>query len=320
MAKTPIHVVTRFSGLDGCTTHAIALTGMLAQLAPTVLWADAPTPAAPKFGATPISPFAGQMPRGGNLVLLGTHLQLGMWLDHARPKRLILICVLSNPAQLFATLALLERPTLPPVELVFISSRLQAAMGIPGIIGPEPMDLTRFQPRLPSEDRPFTLGRHSRDTPEKHHPDDPSLYRMLGWAGCHIRLMGATCLTEALSEAPGVNIRPAGAVSPEVFLGELDCFFYRTNPVWAEPSGRVVMEALASGLPAIVHESGGYTDWIEQGSNGYVFSSQEEAFDLLSALKENPQHRRRMAVAARASAERLAGGKRMADYLDWLSA
>ena len=317
----PIHIVTRFSGIGECETHAVTLVRMLSPFNPVTVWADVPTPGASKFGAIPISPFTGQMPRAGTLILLGTHIQPGLWLEHVKPQRLIVICVLSQPAQFFGALTALERPSLPKAELVFVSRRLRETIGLPGIICPEPVDLGRFQPTSRAIDAPFTTGRHSsRDIPEKHHWEDPSLYRMLAWSGVNIRLLDATCLNTALDNTPGIETLPAGGVPVEEFLGSLDCFFYRTSPQGAEPSGLVVMEALASGLPVIAHDSGGYTDWIEQGKNGYIFSRQEEAFDLLTTLKNQPEKRKKMAHAARASAEQQAGRERLDSYLRWLSA
>ena len=317
---TPVHIVTHFSGIGGCETHAVTLAKMLSPFGPVTVWANSPTEGAGKFGAIPISPFSGRIPRGGNLVFLGTHFDPSLWIDYARPCRLIVICVLSHPSQVFAALTGLDRPTLPNVELVFVSSRLRDTLGLSGKICPEPMDLERFSPTKHPVEHRFTIGRHSRDTPEKHHREDPSLYRMLAWSQISTRLLGATCLNESLGKDPQIEVFPAGSIPPEVFLRDLDCFFYRTDPAWAEPSGRVVMEALASGLPAVVHDAGGYTDWIEQGKNGYVFSTQEEAFDLLIQLKNNPEKCVAMGVAARASAERLSGGERLATYLSWLTA
>lgn len=318
--NSPIHIVTHFSGIGGCETHAVTLAQLLKRTSSVNVWADRPGGGAAKFGATPISAYSGQMPRGGTLILLGTHFEPGRWLDYAKPRRLIVICVLSNPGQVFAALTALDRPTLPEVELVFISSRLRDTIGLPGIVGLEPMDLERFRPRHRPNNAPFTVGRHSRDVPEKHHPQDPSLYRMLAWQGVHTRLLGGTCLDSQLRDVPEVSTLAAGTAPAEEFLGGLDCFFYRTHPSWAEPSGRVVMEAMASGLPIIAHDGGGYTDWIEQGKNGYIFSRQEDAYELLLAMKSQPELRGRLASAARTSAEQLAGGQRMADYLAWLSA
>lgn len=317
---SPIHIVTRFSGIGGCETHAVTLAKLLSTRRPTTVWADAPGAGATRYGATAISTYGGRIPRGGTLILLGTHIEPGTWLDYAKPQRLIVLCVLSYPQQVYAALTLLERPSLPPAELVFVSSRLQTTLGLPGRIGPEPLDLDHFRPRPRCGGEPFTIGRHSRDVPEKHHPADPSLYRMLAWSGVHSHLLGGTCLDAALGGLPEIETFAAGSRPVEDFLAGLDCFFYRTHPSWSEPSGRVVMEALASGLPVIAHDSGGYTDWLAQGENGYVFSSQEEAYDLIQLLRQQPDQRLRMAQAARATAEREAGGERLRDYLDWLSA
>lgn len=314
-----LHIMTQFNGIGGCETHAATLLRLLQPHWPVQLWADQPTTTAQRFGASPVSPYSGRFPRSGNLLLLGTHLRLGAWIDHVRPRRLLVMCVLSNPAQVYAALSFLERPTLPPVELLFVSKRLQQTLRLPGTICPEPIDLQRFSPADAHGRRHFTVGRHSRDVPEKHHQQDPSLYRQLDWNGIAVRVMGGTCLSSDCPPTAGIELLRAGSMSSEEFLHSLDCFFYRTGN-WAEPSGRVVMEALACGLPAVVHENGGYTDWITAGQNGYVFSTQEEALELLRHLARKPDLRREMSHAARACAEKLAGGKTLNKYFAWLNA
>lgn len=313
-----IHIVSRFDGIGGTEFHAASLAAALRPSAHVTLWADERTAAAPRYGATPINTFGGAFPRGGTLIIVGTHLQPGLWLDHARPERLIVICNLFSARRIFAFLTTLERPTLPIAELVFMSELLRKALGLPGIISPTLIDLERFKPVQNQCGRPFTIGRHSRDDTLKHHPDDTSLYAMLGWTGAEIRLMGATCIQAALHNARQVQVLPAGSEEPENFLASLDCFIYRTHPSWTEAGGRVVMEALACGLPVIAHPAGGYAEWIEQGENGYLAETQEALFVRLCELRNSPSTRERMGQNARKSALRLSGGEAKTRYLDWL--
>ena len=75
-------------------------------------------------------------------------------------------------------------------------------------------------------------------------------------------------------------------------------------PSTTETLGNVVLEALASGLPAVVVDRGGPQDLIEHGTNGYVARS-NDVLDIaryLEPLLSDSQLRRRMGAAARASA------------------
>jgi glycosyltransferase involved in cell wall biosynthesis len=315
----PFHIVTRLHGIGGSETHAAALAKALsANGKPVQLWGDSRSPNASACGGISISPFQGRFPKGGTLILIGTHFSVEPWIDYAKPERIIVVSNTSNPLQLFETLTLLERPALPTIELVYMSPRLRETTGLPGQICPTLIDLERFAPCPERKNTAYCAGRHSRDTLDKHHPDDPSIYRLIGWRGGRTRIMGGTCLEATLGDEPSAELLPVGSEKPEDFLATLDVFFYRTHPTLHEAAGRAVMEALACGLPVIAHESGGYTDWIEQANNGFVFSTQEQAFEHLALLQENPVIRKKMAANARTSAERLSGQNSRQQYLDWL--
>ena len=250
--------------------------------------------------------------------MVGTHLQPGLWLDHAHPERLVVICNLFSARRIFAFLTMLERPALPVAELAFMSQMLQQAIGLPGRISPTLIDLDRFHPSRRQPTERFTIGRHSRDDALKHHPDDASLYAMLGWAGAEIRLMGASHLQAELSGMPRLQVFPIGSQAPEEFLAGLDCFYYRTHPAWTEAGGRVVMEALASGLPVVAHPGGGYAEWIDDGKNGYLAATQEGLYERLLELKGSPAMATHLGRNARESALHLSGGARRETYLNWL--
>lgn len=319
MMTDPIHIVTSFDGLGGTEAHARTLADRLAPLASARLWSVRPSRACAHYRAQPISPFGGQMPRGGTLILVGTHFEPGIWLDYVKPKRLIVVCNLLSTRQTMALLSLLERPSLPRTELAFVSNAVRDVMALPGRLCPPLIDLDRFHPagRLPAPR--FRVGRHSRDEVAKHHADDPSLYRMLGLHGMAIRVLGGTVLQSSLSGFPNVELLPVGTEAAEAFLGNLDLFLYRTASHLPEASGRAVIEALACGLPVIAHANGGYAEWIVNGENGHLFTTQEEAYEQVMALATSPAQRQAMGEAARRTAERLAGQEAAAAYLDWLA-
>jgi glycosyltransferase involved in cell wall biosynthesis len=98
-----------------------------------------------------------------------------------------------------------------------------------------------------------------------------------------VRIMGGTCLAPALEGVAGVELLAAGAESAPDFYRSLDAFVYRTGTA-IEGYGRVVLEAMASGLPVVAHHLGGYAEIIEHGRNGFLFHTQEQAYDAVMEL------------------------------------
>src|SRR5215217_520290 len=103
-------------------------------------------------------------------------------------------------------------------------------------------------------DRPV-IGRHSRPSPQKW-PTDPkaieAVYPSDGSAIVKI-LGGADPARAILGHLPACwQVVPFGAMDPREFLAQLDFFAYYHHPAWVEAFGRTILEALASGLPAIL--------------------------------------------------------------------
>lgn len=75
-------------------------------------------------------------------------------------------------------------------------------------------------------------------------------------------------------------------------------------PSTTETLGNVVLEALASGLPAVVVDQGGPQDLITSGRTGYLARANDVAAiaDRIEPLLRDPELRRRMGTAARQSA------------------
>jgi UDP:flavonoid glycosyltransferase YjiC (YdhE family) len=103
-------------------------------------------------------------------------------------------------------------------------------------------------------DRPV-IGRHSRPQRQKW-PRDPevikALYPVDGSAVVKI-LGGADPVQQSLGYLPrSWQVIPFGEMDPREFLAQLDFFVYYHHPNWLEAFGRNILEALASGLPAVL--------------------------------------------------------------------
>jgi glycosyltransferase involved in cell wall biosynthesis len=120
--------------------------------------------------------------------------------------------------------------------------------------------------------------------------------------------MGGTCLAQGVKEGDAIELLAAGTEPVPAFYRSLDAVFYRTGP-FIEAYGRVVLEAMAAGLPVVAHAMGGYAEVIEHGVSGFLIETQEQAFDALMALRDSVVLRRRVGVAARAQAVRVHGAE-----------
>lgn len=246
-------------------------------------------------------------PMTGTFIIVGVYHELGAWIDLARPTRTILIYNTSRPDFLRDRLHTLEQFGKPKVEIVFAARWLMDACTLSGSVEMSPIDLQRFAPAecagKDGRNGHFTIGRLSRDNPKKHHPSDVGIYRRLVSEGGAVKIMGGRCLAGELGNVPEITLLPSGAQEPDMFLKGLDCFFYRTSQKYFEPSGRVVSEAMACGLPVVCHKRGGYSEYIEDRVDGFLFDTDAEAVDILLTLKADPALRKRVGQAARKKLE-----------------
>ena len=276
------------------------------------LWSERePDPAfSERYPVRSIVPERFEFPKTGTLVFVSSYFPVGPWIRYTSPRRIILVHNNNTmtPRDFRRKLQQLSNGGRREVEVMYASELTKRLAGnYPGYVQTSLIDLERFVPapsREPSA--AFTVGRLSRANPKKHHSDDPTLYRRLVEEGCRIRIMGPSPSLEAeLGGLESITLLPMFAEVAPLFLQSLDCFFYRTSEGWSEPSGRVVTEAMACGLPVVCHESGGYAEVIEHERNGFLFESQQEALEILLLLKEDPALRERVGREARRTAEEL---------------
>ncbi|GIW71291.1 MAG: glycosyl transferase [Planctomycetota bacterium] len=115
--------------------------------------------------------------------------------------------------------------------------------------------------------------------------------------------------------AGDARVRFAGAQAPERVLAELDALVVPS--LWHEPLGRVVIEALAHGVPVIGARRGGIPELLEPGRTGWLFEPQTPGA-LAACVHELAAARSRlaeMAAACRRAARRFEPARIAAEHL-----
>lgn len=177
------------------------------------------------------------------------------------------------------------------------------------------IDLSGYSPAR--RDRAFLLERYgvSADEPvlllvsrlvkEKDLRDLIAVDRELKARGVRYRfaLVGEGPLRPTLERALPDAIFAGHQAGPDLarWYASSDVFIF---PSTTETLGNVVLEALASGIPAVVVDRGGPQDLIRYGSNGYIAHANDigDIARHLQMLLQDEGMRRRMGEAGRASA------------------
>jgi glycosyltransferase involved in cell wall biosynthesis len=318
-----IHLINPlWNAAGGSEARTLELYGELQTRARVTLWSEFEPDArlAARYPIRRIRARRFRFPLGGTFVFVGVYRHAGKWVHLAVPRRVIVVYNTPDPDLFDRQLRRLSRFGTRAVEVVYASRWLQRSAGRPGVLHPSLIDLDRFRPaerRGQGDGRPFVVGRLSRDIPEKHHPADPALYRCLAEAGVRVRVMGGGSLEPVIGQVDGIELLPECSQDPVAFLQTLDCFVYRTADHLTEAFGRVVIEAMACGLPVVCHQHGGYTEVIESGRNGFLFGTDAEALALIRRLRSDHRLRESIGCAARETVLQLLSPERrqaMADF------
>jgi tetratricopeptide (TPR) repeat protein len=306
----PIHVIGAFGRIGGSEHHAIRLFELLSGHAEARLWSTVPVIPnySQRYEIALIREEIGEFPREGTLVFVGHYFDYGDWLSRANGVERVVICVnLDLPERLVSRLAQLEEAQNPfRVDFTIPSRAMRDHVGLPGFVEYPPVDVERFSRRGSASRRQgnLVIGQHSRDDKMKHHPNAPSLYRRLVAKGHRLRILGGTWLAPAFRGDPAaasIELLPEGSQDPRPFLEGLDCYVYGKHPHFFEAGGTAILEAMAMELPVIIlfPDQVGTAELIENGRNGFVAESDEDALAYVDMLAADPDLRASIGAAAR---------------------
>jgi glycosyltransferase involved in cell wall biosynthesis len=208
------------------------------------------------------------------------------------------------------------------------AGRLAREWGARGEVGFAPPAVPGW-PRPPEgSERPFTVGFAGRLIESKGLFDLLEAVRGLD-APVELLLLGDGELRERLDgqPIPGSRLRVITGLKHEQMASayaQLDVLVLpsHTTATWKEQFGRVIVEALWCGVPVVGSDSGEIPWLIGLTAGGLVFAEGDsEALRVhLSALRESPELRRRLAESGRATVERLFSVAAATDPLERLLA
>jgi glycosyltransferase involved in cell wall biosynthesis len=322
-SRRTVHLINPlWNAAGGSESRTLELYRELQSRGPVTLWSEFEPDVrlAARYPIRRIRARRFQFPITGTFVFVGVYRHAGKWVHLAAPRRVIVVYNTPDPDLFDRQVRRLSRFGTRAVEVVYASNWLQRSAGRPGVVHPSLIDLDRFRPAEPrgrGDSRPFVVGRLSRDIPDKHHLSDPALYRCLAAEGVRVRILGGRSLEPVIGQVDGIELLPECSQDPVAFLRGLDCFLYRTADHLTEAFGRVVIEAMACGLPVVCHQHGGYTEVIESGRNGFLFGTDAEALAIIQRLRSDQRLREAIGRAARETVLQLLSPDRreaMADF------
>jgi glycosyltransferase involved in cell wall biosynthesis len=109
----------------------------------------------------------------------------------------------------------------------------------------------------------------------------------------------------ALGADPRMLFVPREERGLVAFLSPLRCYVHRVDRWWHEGVSREVFTALALGLPVLCDRASFCADYIDDGVDGLLYGSADEALARLKELRHAPSFADSVGRAARAKAARL---------------
>jgi len=148
-------------------------------------------------------------------------------------------------------------------------------------------DISRFEAiadRVPPVGRELRVGRHSRPGREKWPDTAEAIHAAyLADTDYEVAILGGTEVPELIlgRRPPNWMVYAFGSLDVVEFLKSIDVFVYFHHPEWIEAFGRVIAEAMASGLPTILPNH--FEPLFREGA---IYAAVDEVEDVVVQLSD----------------------------------
>jgi ADP-heptose:LPS heptosyltransferase len=176
-------------------------------------------------------------------------------------------------------------------KYMFLSSQhegelLQRLPDVKTVVMPPPTDLTEYFKIEPNYEFPLRLIRHNSQRDAKHHPNTNTHIREVLRLDNSIQFHYMPAYSETFEHANIFKFKVNGLKVPQ-FLSRGNCFWYKLKDDYTEGGPKVVLEAMAAGLPCIVDNHSGPKDRVDDNT-GWRCDTWEDYKRVIQEILENP--------------------------------
>jgi glycosyltransferase involved in cell wall biosynthesis len=252
--------------------------------------------------ATGIDPASGFVPQRGVHVFAGVNLPDSSWIEQAEAERVVVVCTAEPPSRLLDALRAMAREGERDIELVFTSAALATRFGSVGSVLPLPIELPPAIQRKPVDAAHFVAGLVGQDRPDVEEAYRHEFLSSLARRAGELAIYDPGRLRYPLGGDPAVRCvaRTSGGFAS--FLASVDCFVHRVRPWWDEGDGRMILCAMASGIPVLCPRESLFAAEIRDGVDGLLYADEAHALQLIDDLQRLPARALALGDAARARA------------------
>jgi len=313
---TGLHLIGRVNGDDDDAWLLRRLCELFGSPWMSVWTTDADAPhVVAGARVTTIAAPTGALPRGGVHIYVGVDFESSEWIGRAEADRVLVLVIGAAPTHYLDQLRAIAHDGARRVELVALSPSMAARFGyghrtlVPPIPSVDAIalehDATACEKETHRDPPTWSVGMCGQNRRSVEEPRDLAFVRAIAAVADRIHVYDPGRMRYALGDDPRMLFVPREERGLLPFLSPLRCYVHRVDRWWDEGVAREVFTAMALGLPVLCDRASLCADYIDDGVDGLLYGSPDEAAARLNELRQGPSFAESVGRAARAKAARL---------------